>query len=254
MPSMALAAAPRDWEITTRNSANSADVSENLTPNAYDLGSYSMPMFVGGGGTSGTYISTNIGSGFAIAGSNISVTPYSIETTDGHLSDTLSIMQTQISGLGTQFDWNAFFVGNATSTNFLASSTTNGFISSADKAKLDSLSTTSPLKSYEGTTLRSGSFPIFKSVSVSSGTAVVNLTADGTSGGTALCTNGVIQDSVSVIFNDASSSFQQGWAFSNSNKTLTVTANKFTSANILSGILGQAAANGSTAKISVWCY
>lgn len=108
--------------------------------------------------------------------------------------------------------------------------------------------------SYEGTTQRTSSFPIFKSATVSGGTAVVHLTTDGTSGGTTLCTNGVIQDSVSVIFNDNSASYQQSWAFSNSNKTLTVTANKFTTANILSGILGQAQANGSVAKISVWCY
>lgn len=107
---------------------------------------------------------------------------------------------------------------------------------------------------YEGTTQRTNAFPIFKSATVSSGTAVLNLTADGTSGGTALCTNGVIQDSVGLTVNDATASYQMAYAFSNSNKTLTVTTNKLTTANILTGILGQSAANGSVVKLTVWCY
>jgi hypothetical protein len=109
-------------------------------------------------------------------------------------------------------------------------------------------------RAYEGTTQRTSAFPIFKSATVSSGVAAVHLTADGTSGGTALCTNGVIKDSLTVNFNDSTNSFQWGWAWSNSDKTLTVTANRYTTANILSGILGQTAANGSVAYISVWCY
>lgn len=116
------------------------------------------------------------------------------------------------------------------------------------------LPTSTPPQAYEGTTQRTGAFPIFKSVTIASGIGAVYLTADGTSSGAALCTNGVIQDSVSVIFNDNSKSFQQSWAFTNSNKTLTITANQFTSANILSGILGQAQANSAVAKITVWCY
>lgn len=107
---------------------------------------------------------------------------------------------------------------------------------------------------YEGTTQHYGAFAIIKSATVSSGTVAFNLTADGTSGGTALCTNGVIQDSVNVSVNDASAAYQMSWAFSNSNKTLTVTSNKFTTANLLSGILGQAQANGAVVKLQVWCY
>jgi hypothetical protein len=44
------------------------------------------------------------------------------------------------------------------------------------------------------------------------------------------------------------------YAFSNGDKTLTVTANKLTTANILTGILGQAAANGAVVKLQVWGY
>lgn len=109
-------------------------------------------------------------------------------------------------------------------------------------------------KAYEGTTQRTSSFPIFKSATVSSGTAVFNLTSDGTSGGAALCPNGVIQDSVTVGVSDSAASYQMAWAFSNSNKTLTVTTNKLTTANILTGILGQASGNGSVVKLQVWCY
>lgn len=107
---------------------------------------------------------------------------------------------------------------------------------------------------YEGTTQRTNAFPIFKSTTVSSGTAVFNLTSDGTSGGTNLCPNGVIQDSVNAFVSDAAASYQMAYAFSNSNKTVTVTTNKLTTANILTGILGQSAGNGSVVKLSVYCY
>lgn len=109
-------------------------------------------------------------------------------------------------------------------------------------------------KAYEGTTARSGAFPIFKSATVSSGTAVFNLTSDGTSTGTALFPNGVIADSVNATVSDATASYQMSWAFSNSNKTLTITTNKLTTANILSGILGQTAGNGAVVKLNVWGY
>lgn len=110
------------------------------------------------------------------------------------------------------------------------------------------------VKAYEGTTSRADAFSIFKSSTVASGVAVFQLTFDGLSTGTALFPNGVISDSVNPIVNDSTASFQMSWAFSNSNKTLTITANKLTTANILTGLLGQAAANGSVVKLSVWGY
>lgn len=109
-------------------------------------------------------------------------------------------------------------------------------------------------QAYEGTTLRATSFPVIKSATVSSGVAVFNLTADGTSGGTALFPNGVISDSINLYVNDSTAAYQMAFAFSNSNKTVTVTANKLTTANILSGILGQAAANGAVVKLQIWGY
>lgn len=109
-------------------------------------------------------------------------------------------------------------------------------------------------QAYEGTTLRSNAFPIIKSATVSSGVAAFHLTADGTAGGTALFPNGVIQDSINLYVNDSTAAYQMAFVFSNANKTVTITANKLTTANILSGILGQAAANGAVIKLQVWGY
>lgn len=109
-------------------------------------------------------------------------------------------------------------------------------------------------KAYEGTTVRSGAFPIFASATVASGVATFYLTTDGTATGISTCPTGVIQDSVNAFVSDAGASYQMAYAFSNSNKTLTITTNKLTTANILTGILGQASGNGSSVKLSVWCY
>lgn len=107
-------------------------------------------------------------------------------------------------------------------------------------------------KYYAGTTQKTLPIIVTKTASVSSGVAVFHFTNDGTSGGTALFTNGPDTNSVAPSVNDAAASYQFGWAWSNSNKTLTITTNKLTTANILSGVLGQAAANGSTCTVTVW--
>lgn len=108
--------------------------------------------------------------------------------------------------------------------------------------------------SYEGTTLRTGTISVFKNATVASGVAVFHLTADGTSGGTSLFPNGIIQDSIDVEVSDSAASYQMSYALSNGNKTITVTANKLTTANILTGILGQAQANGSVVRLMVQGY
>lgn len=110
------------------------------------------------------------------------------------------------------------------------------------------------LKAYQGTTLRSGSFPIFKSATVSSGTAVFNLTNDATSTGTSLFPNGIINESINLLVSDATASYQMAYALTNSNKTLTVTANKLGTANILTGVLGQIQANGAVITLQIWGY
>lgn len=109
-------------------------------------------------------------------------------------------------------------------------------------------------KAYQGITLRSNAFSINKSAVVASGVAVFYLTDDGTSTGNALFTGGIIVESINFFVNDATASYQISYALTNSNKTLTATANKYTTANILSGVLGQTAANGATVNLSVTGY
>jgi len=101
-----------------------------------------------------------------------------------------------------------------------------------------------------GTTEKTMAFRTYKNATVASGVATFHLTDDGLSTGNALYTE-VFQDSVQMIVNDALASYQMSWAWSNGNKTLTVTANKLTTANILTGILGQAQANGAVVKLCV---
>lgn len=109
-------------------------------------------------------------------------------------------------------------------------------------------------KCYENTTLRQPSFPIFKTGIVSSGVIVFHLTNDGLSSGTALFPNGIIESSINIFVSDAAASYQMSYALTNSNKTITITANKLGTANILTGILGQVQANGALVKLSIWGY
>lgn len=104
-----------------------------------------------------------------------------------------------------------------------------------------------------GTVAKIGSYRVYQSFTITTaGTAVFQMTADGTSTGSALFPNETFTDSVQPIVNDATASYQFGWTFSNSNKTLTLTVNKLTTANILTGVLGQAAAPvGTIVKVVV---
>lgn len=256
-------AAPFDYYVSNLDSTGLATTTQTITPQTYS-GAFTFPIFVGNGDSSG-WQEFGLGSGIATAGNTISVTPFSIETTDGHLSDTLSILSngitsvssslaglsSSIASFGAPLNIAAFMGSNGSTSPFIASSTQNGFMSATMASKLASVN--API-AIEGTTTRSNSFPIFKSATVASGVAVFNLTTDGTSGGTALCTNGVIQDSVNTFVSDATASYQMSYAFSNSNKTVTITTNKLTTANILTGLLGQTAANSALVKLSVWCY
>lgn len=118
---------------------------------------------------------------------------------------------------------------------------------------------TTPVKlpsrgAFEGTTFRAGAFQVNKSGTVASGVIALHLTADGTSTGTALFPHGPIKSSLNAFVSDATASYQMGVAWSNSDKTVTVTANKLTTSNILTGILGQAAANGSVVNLQVQGY
>lgn len=167
-------------------------------------------------------------------------------------------------GIFTDFNDMATYYFSSAATTVIAklngAAATNGSsdtFASANLVYLDTITAkaiTSGDQAYDGITSRASAFPVFKDATVSGGTAVFHLTNDGLSTGTALFPNGVITDSVNATVSDATASYQMSWAFSNSNKTLTVTTNKLTTANILTGLLGQTAANSAVVKLSVWGY
>lgn len=105
---------------------------------------------------------------------------------------------------------------------------------------------------YEGTTIRADAFMVFKTATVSSGSAVFNITTDGTSGGTAICSNGIIKPSVNIFVSDSAATYQPAVTWSNSDKTVTVAMNK--TAIALGLFTTQAAANGATVNLGVVCY
>lgn len=144
---------------------------------------------------------------------------------------------------------------NMASTTYPDSNGQPGFMRVSDKAKLDILpniqywnngSSVSTVKhlSFSGTT--------------TAGITTFYLTNDGTISGTALCSNAPTE--VKVTVNDPSNTFGVGYAITNSNKTLTITANvrSFTSTSILGiTVLGtsaiSAATNGTPILASVDC-
>lgn len=105
---------------------------------------------------------------------------------------------------------------------------------------------------YFGATLKANAIFYTASATVSSGTAIFQLTTDGTSTGTAIFPNGANLDSINAFVSDAAASYQMSYALTNSNKTLTVTANKLTTSNILTGVLGQASANSAVVRLTIW--
>lgn len=266
-------AAPYDWQVQQRNSDDTAYVALGIPTRPAttfgllggDINGDNIPAWYF---FSPQFSITATTTGYAGYNYYLTVLPpndadvgnlsndYTSSSTFRTLNSTVTSLSSSVSSLsGTSANLAAFLNNSASTTPYVASSTP-GFMSAAMVTTVNSMSagTTTKGIAYEGTTERTNAYPIFKSATIASGVAVVNFTNDGLSTGTSLCPNGIIQDSVSVIFNDSTASFQQSWAFSNSNKTLTVTANKFTTANILSGILGQAAANGSVVKVTAWCY
>lgn len=130
-----------------------------------------------------------------------------------------------------------------------------GRMSSSDKSKLNSMS---PVLYYNnGAQATSTVKRLTFNGTTTSGSATFYLTDDGTVTGNALCTT---VNHTNVIMNDPSNNFGVGYAITNSNKTLTVTANtrSFTSTTILGiSVLGAssltATANGTPLSVLVDC-
>lgn len=106
---------------------------------------------------------------------------------------------------------------------------------------------------FVGAAQKTASKAVFKTFTITTaGTATFQLTDDNTSTGNALFAN-VYDESINLSVNDATASYQMGWSLSVNKKTLTVTINKLTTANILTGILGQATApTGTVVRLQVW--
>lgn len=92
------------------------------------------------------------------------------------------------------------------------------------------------------------------STTVSGGSAVFQLTTDGTSGGTAIFPNAVFKESANFWVDNASLQYQfGGYTLTNSNRTLTITVNQLGS--VLLGIIQfVTAANGVTVHLRIRGY
>lgn len=147
-------AAPFDDIHSVLDVTGFATTTENVTPFATNSGSNSVEIFVGDD-TSPTFRSFNIGSGIGLASGNIFVTPNTIETSDGHLSDTLNNINSSLSTLGgisstlgaldtfiNQVNSNLF--GSSTNQLANASTTVNGYMTKAEATKLDAMPASLP--------------------------------------------------------------------------------------------------------------
>lgn len=257
-----LAVTANDMLVSQRNSTNDGNVQRDLPlPSGSSIfmidGTLMQPALI------------QLGAGFGYDGSTLSVASSQIQadwtesstTATDYIKDKPSFSTVATTGnyfsllnlpasstAQVQTDWNAVSgIGQILNKPTLTTVATTGSYTDLSNKPTIGIA-------YDGTTQRTNSFPFFGSATVSSGVAVFNITTDGTSGGTTLFPNGVIQNSVNLTVSDATAAYQMSYAFSNSNKTLTVTANKLTTANILSGILGQAQANGTVIKLQVSGY
>lgn len=115
-------------------------------------------------------------------------------------------------------------------------------------------------RAYEGSTNRGTPTVIAVQGTVSGGTAVFHLTTDGTSGGTAIFGTGPIKSAFQPVVNDSANLYPMSWAWSNSDKTVTVTVNRSTPTGVIAllgiNILGAptTAANGTTIQATVFGY
>lgn len=132
------------------------------------------------------------------------------------------------------------------------------FFPSLSKAEIQTLiATSTPAYWHNGASQASWKHLTF-ATTTTGGQAVVYLTDNGQANGNALCTSA--PKHINVIANDSGNTFGLGYAVTNSNKTLTVTANvrSFTSTTVLGiTVLGSstltAAPNGTAIGIAVDC-
>lgn len=175
-------AAPMDLLMTHRDNTDTSDVPQSITPFSYDDGSFSMPIFQGTDATthSGNYKMLAVGSGIGVASNAFFVTPNTIETTDGHLIDTLGIINGSIASnvsatANAQSGVDAFFgnvFGTRTGLLVTASGNAAGFMTAAQSAKLAAVSTSTPSISYPTRSIVTGTGAVGTQLSTTQGTDV----------------------------------------------------------------------------------
>lgn len=109
---------------------------------------------------------------------------------------------------------------------------------------------------YNGSTPKTGVKMIVKTAATTTGgIATYYLTSDGTSGGSALCSN-VYDESIDHEVNDSDNSYRYSWSLSGDNKTLTTTVTRQAPTTILGvGVLGalNATPNSTNVRLTVLC-
>lgn len=167
-------ASPFDDIRSYRNSTDTGTTTQAVTPFATSPGSDSIELFIGNDDLS-AFHSFNIGSGIGVSlgSNNIYVTPNTIETPDGFLTDTLGIINSSLSSLSGNISSltssmsglssivsshttsissinaldaqiNANLFGTSTTMLASATSTTNGLMTKAQGVKLDAMASNLP--------------------------------------------------------------------------------------------------------------
>lgn len=247
------------YHISQQDSGNSPTTTD-ATPSAY------MTSFLANDVTNGVpafYYTDGIQFVFDDTNHNVSIGHIVTDQVTG-LNDYMAGVNTRLDGDDTSFSTLNSSLTSLTTTvssNTSAISTANGNITTvSDSLNLfkAGLASTTREKVYYNDVATTSSKHLLYNGTTTSGTTIFYLTADGTSSGAALCPNTIAQ--VNVIANDPNNTFGLGWALTNSNKTLTITANarSFTATTILGiSVLGSstlaAAANGTAIMASVDC-
>lgn len=162
-------------------------------------------------------------------------------------------------GQNVLYDGNKLTCDWQTYSNILGTPTLSAIATSGAWTDVLGKPTIPVIQAYEGTTQRLNPLLVNKTATVAggAGNALFYITNDGTSTGTALCPNGTMLNSPNISVNDATAPYQFSWAWSNSNKTLTVLSQKASGLAVLTfTLLGIPAPvpNGTVVNATIICY
>lgn len=181
------------------------------------------------------------------------------QLTDGSTNKSFtSTEKTKLAGVATGATANssdAVLLNRSNHTGTQTASTITGLATVATSGSYNDLSNKPSIPSattvYNGTSALTNPVIVLKSGSTNgSGLGVFNLTADNTSGGTALCPTSV--DAVNVDVNNSTAAYGTSWAVAG--KVLTVTVTQPTSLLSLGLLPNVAVASGVTVNARVFCH